>query len=283
MTSILRKLSARLRRQEGFTLVELLAAMAAGGVVMAGMVTVISVTLRQTTYTYTRVDATERARVALAHIEDELHSACFVNGVQPIVSGGTQGAQLSDPNNLVFVSQYGTSANPTPVEHKITYDPTKHTLTEYTYTVTGNPTNPQQWTYAAKPISTAGRLILTNVWPIPIPNTTNNKPVFQYFAYEPYTDVNGNQATMLLDGSASVPGTTNLPNPDPLSTSPSLSQTDAGTTAEVMVNLLVGAAGGSMENTNLTSASDPVTDSIVLRFTPPPNAGGNNQNPGPCA
>jgi hypothetical protein len=107
--------------------------------------------------------------------------------------------------------------------------------------------------------------------------------VFQYFAYEPYTDVNGNQATMLLDGSASVPGTTNLPNPDPLSTSPSLSQTDAGTTAEVMVNLLVGAAGGSMENTNLTSASDPVTDSIVLRFTPPPNAGGNNQNPGPCA
>ena len=38
------------------------------------------------------------------------------------------------------------------------------------------------------------------------------------------------------------------------------------------MNLLVGPAGGNLENTNLTSASDPVTDSIVLRFTPPPNA-----------
>jgi type II secretory pathway pseudopilin PulG len=281
MIPVLSRITARLRQADGFTLVELLAAMAAGMVVLAGLVTVISVTLRQTSYTFTRVDATERARGAINHIEDELHSACLVNGVTPIESGG-QGSQVSNANSLVFVSQYGTSASPTPVEHKITYDPVKHTLTEYTYTVSGGG-DPTQWVFASSPTASAGRLLLTNTSQIPIPNTSNLVPVFQYFAYEPYTDANGDQAEMLMDGSATVPGTTNLPNPDPLSTSSGLSQTDAASTAEVIVNLVVGAGGHGMENTNLSGASAPVTDSIVLRFTPPPNASGSSTDFRPCA
>jgi hypothetical protein len=88
---------------------------------------------------------------------------------------------------------------------------------------------------------------------------------------------------MLLDGSAPVPGTSSLPNPDPLSTSSGLSQTDAANTAEIVLNLSVGASGHAFENTNLTSANDPVTDSIVLRFTPPPNAAGAGTTFGPCS
>ena len=273
----------RLRGEEGFTLVELLVTMTAGLVVLGAVVTVISVTLQQTTYTFTRVDATERARTMLAHLGDEMHSACLVNGVTPI-QGGAQGSQVSDANNLVFVSQYGTSANPTPVEHQITYNATAGTLTEYTYPVTGG-TDPTTWTFSSTPTNASGRLLLNHVSRIQTTGTNPTLlPVFQYFAYEPYTDVNGNQAMMLLDGSSSVPGTTTLPNPDPLSVSPSgLSQTDAANAAEVMINLLVGAQGGSYENSNLTSASDPVTDSIVLRFTPPPNAAGSGTDFGPCA
>jgi Tfp pilus assembly protein PilV len=282
MTSIRRSMAARLRQQDGFTLVELLAAMAAGMVVLAGLVTVISVALQQTTYTFTRVDATERARTALTHIEDELHSACIVNDVTPI-QGGAQSSQDSDANNLVFVSQFGTSATPTPVEHKITYDPVKHTLTEYTYTVSNGTSDPSKWVFSSTPTIPAGKLLLTNTSLIPIPNTSNFKPAFQYFAYEPYTDVNGNPAEMLMDGSASVPGTTSVTNPDPLSTSSGLSATDAASTAEVMVNLLVGATGGGYENSTLTSASDPVTDSIVLRFTPPPDSSGSTSDYGPCS
>jgi type II secretory pathway pseudopilin PulG len=281
MIPVLSRITARLRRADGFTLVELLAAMAAGMVVLGGLVTVISVTLRQTSYTFTRVDATQRARAALNHIEDELHSACLVNGVTPI-EGGAQGSQVSDANNLVFVSQYGTSASPTPVEHKITYDPVKHTVTEYTYTVSGGG-DPTQWTFASSPTRSAGTLLLTNTSQIPIANTSNFVPVFQYFAYEPYMDANGDQAQMLMDGSASVPGTTNLPNPSPLSTSTGLSQNDAASTAEVILNLVVGAGGHGMQNTNLSGASDPVTDSIVLRFTPPPNASGSSTDFRPCA
>lgn len=282
MSALLTRIAQRLRRQEGFTLVELLAAMAAGLVVVGGLVTVLSVTLQQTTATFTRVDATERGRVMLTHIEDELHSACIVNDVTPI-EGGAQGSQDSDANNLVFVSAFGTSANPTPVEHKITYSPTNHTLTEYNYAVTGG-SNPSQWVFASAPTHTAGTLLLNNVGQIVLagpPLTT--VPVFKYFAYEPYTDQNGNAAMMLLDGSAPVPGTSSLPNPDPLSTSSGLSQTDAANTAEIVLNLSVGASGHAFENTNLTSANDPVTDSIVLRFTPPPNAAGAGTTFGPCS
>lgn len=283
MSFIVRRLSRRLRREDGFTLVELLVTMTAGLVVLGAVVTVISVTLQQTTYTFTRVDATERARTMLARVGDEMHSACLVNGVTPI-QGGAQGSQVSDANNLVFVSQYGTSANPTPVEHKITFNSTAGTLTEYTYPVTGG-SDPTAWAFSSTPSNPSGRLLLNHVSRIQTTGTNPTLlPVFQYFAYEPYTDVNGNQAMMLLDGSSSVPGTTTLPNPDPLSVSPSgLSQTDAANAAEVTINVLVGAQGGSYENTNLTSASDPVTDSIVLRFTPPPNAAGSSTDFGPCA
>lgn len=282
--SIVNRMSARLRRQEGFTLVELLAAMAAGLVVVGGLVTVLSVTLQQTTNTFSRVDATERARVALTHIEDELHSACLVNDVTPI-QGGAQGSQDSTANSLVFVSQFGTSANPTPVEHKITYSPTNNTLTEYNYAVTGASSDPTKWVFSSTPTNTVGTLLLTNVSQILLPTTPTPTPVpvFKYFAYEPYTDQNGNAAMMLMDGSESVPGTSALPNPYPLSTAPGLSATDASNTAEVMVNLLVGPAGHGFENTNLSGTSDPVTDSIVLRFTPPPNAAGAGTSFGPCS
>jgi prepilin-type N-terminal cleavage/methylation domain-containing protein len=271
---------SRLRHEDGFTLIELLVSMVAGLVVLGALGTVIAVTLRQTTDTFTRVDATERARTMVAHIEQELHSACLVTGVTPI-EGGADGTQVSDANHLVFLSAYGTSAQPTPTEHEITFDPTRGTLTEYTYALTSG-TGQQNWLFSSTPSLPAGRLLLTNVAQMRTQNGTA-VPVFQYFAYEPYTDVNGNQAMMLMDGTSSVPGTSALPNPDPLPTSSGLSQTNAAATSEVMINLDVGAAGGNMENTNLTDTVDPVTDALVLRFTPPPDTVSAGTIPGPCA
>jgi hypothetical protein len=137
--------------------------------------------------------------------------------------------------------------------------------------------------FSSTPTSSTGTPLLNNVAQATVPNTSTRIPVFQYFAYEPYTDQNGNQAMMLMHGSTPVPGTSSLPNPDPLSTSAGLSQTDAANTAEVVVNLLVGAAGGGFENTSKSGTSDPVTDSIVLRFTPPADAAGAGTTFGPCS
>jgi type II secretory pathway pseudopilin PulG len=284
VTRFLAKASARLSRNEGFTLVELLVAMAAGMVVVGGLVTVLSVTLQQTTNTFTRVDATERARTMLARVEDELHSACLANGVTPI-EGGAQGTKASDASNLVFVSQFGTSASPTPVEHKITFNSANGTLTEYTYNATTGGSDPTKWAFSSNPTNASGKLLLNHVAQVTIPGTPSPTvvPVFQYFAYEPYTDVNGNPAEMLLDGSAPVPGTTTLPNPDPLVVPLTSATTSAPSVAEVTINLVVGPQGGSFENTNLSGVDDPVTDSIVLRFTPPADAADAGVTFGPCA
>ena len=134
-----RTISARVRRvrqEHGFTLVELLVTMVAGIVVLSALYTILDVTLRQTTNTFTRLDSTGRGNAVLAGIENELHSACVASGETP-VQGGANGTQASDANDLVFLSQYGTSANPTPVEHKITYTATTGKLTDYSYTSTG--------------------------------------------------------------------------------------------------------------------------------------------------
>jgi prepilin-type N-terminal cleavage/methylation domain-containing protein len=267
----LNRLRARVRQEQGFTLVELLVTMVAGMVVLSALYTILDVTLRQTTNTFTRLDSTGRGNAVLAGIENELHSACVASGETP-VQGGADGTQASDANDLVFFSQYGTSANPTPVEHKISYTASSGKLTDYSYTSTGG--QAPNWTFGSTPSSS--KLLLTNVTP------SGSIPVFQYFAYEPYTDNNGNTDMMLLDGSGSVPGTTTLPNPDPLPDSSGLSAGNAAATAEVVINLVVGGAGHSHENTNILGTATPITDSVVFRFTPVANTSGATTTFGPC-
>ena len=52
----------RLASEAGFTLVELMVTMVAGVVVLLALGTIMDVTLRETTRSFTLVDATERAR-----------------------------------------------------------------------------------------------------------------------------------------------------------------------------------------------------------------------------
>lgn len=271
----------RWRPQAGFTLVELLVTMLAGMVVLSALFTILDVTMRNTSRTFTKVDATGRARTVLEHIENELHSACLTTGETPI-QGGADNTQDSDANDLVFLSQYGTAASPTPVEHKIAYNATTGTLTEYTYALSSG-TTPSNWVFSSTPQTANGTVLLTNVTQATVPSSPTTKiPVFQYFAYEPYTDSNGNSDMMIMDGTSTVPGTTSVSNPDPLSTSSGLSQSDAQNTAEVMINLAIGARGGSLENTNDSDTIDSVSDSVLLRLTPAPDQSGTNASFGPC-
>jgi len=98
-----------------------------------------------------------------------------------------------------------------------------------------------------------------------------------------YTDAAGNQYEMLIDGINEIPGTTIKPAASPLSVP--LTSTTAATAAEVLVNLKVGAVGGSNENTtNLNSQTmATVTDQMVLRDSPPVNHIGTGATFTPCA
>lgn len=263
------RISHRLRREEGFTLIELLAAMIAGSVVLTALVLLLSVTTREYTRTTTKVDATQRARVELEEIANELHSACVASGVAPIQSGSTG-------TSLNFVSYFGNAAAPPPYWHDLAFS--NGTLTDSLYTVSGTSPN---WTQ--------GSLLQTNTL---LTNASQNgtTPVFQYFSYEEapngsggyYSDGAGNPYMMLLDGSSSVPGTSPpvYPAASPLGTP--LSTSDAQNAVEVVINLMVGAQGGTEENTNLTDVSVPATESVVMRMTPVANHVESGASFGPC-
>jgi type IV pilus assembly protein PilW len=257
----------RRRSQDGFTLPELLIAMAVGMVVMFGLTTIMIVTLHQSQRTFTRVDATRQARTALANIENELHSAC-VGAATPIQSASTA-------DNLIFLSFYGTAANPTPVWHQLTFSSSAQTLTDSSYNVGGTGPN---WTKGT-PLAT--KTLLVNVARQP-----GSIPVFQYFAYTPeYTDAVGDVFWTIPDGSNTMPVTGAPLTAAPLTTTSGLSSSDAKGVVEVLVNLQVGATSNSLTRATLAQTSVAVTDSVSLRLTTPPNevdVGGSAQGYAPC-
>jgi len=250
-----------MRQARGFTLVEVLVTIAAGTVVMACLFTIIDVTLHQTTRTYDRVDATQRARTTLEGVFNELHSACIGPGDTPIQPGSTA-------TSLLFVSQYSNSASVTPVvEHQVYLD-SSNNLWENTYASIGSTSPP--WTFSTTPSTT--RLLLNNV----------RSAQFQYFAYQQvsYTDAAGSPYMMLLDGANAVPGTSTVPPASPLATP--LSTTAAGQAVEVTMNMVVGPGGGTGENTNADLTDASVFDSIILRLSPAANHAGNGATFNPC-
>ncbi len=269
----------RAGEEAGFTLVELLVAVAAAGVIVLALFTLLNTTLQQTSRTFSQVNASQSARTATEDIEDELHSACLSSGMAPIQAS-------SDGSDLYFISQYGSSgsnadaATPTPVEHKIVYSSSAKSLTDNIYAATGS--SGSTWTFSTTPSQT--RVLLTNV------QAVGSTPMFQYFAYSepmsgstPYTDSAGNTYEMIQDGINYVPGTTIQPAAAPLATP--LNSTNAGTAVEVLMTFVVGpnSNGGSLVETNLSNVGATVQDQIVLRLTPPANHAGNGATFTPCA
>jgi prepilin-type N-terminal cleavage/methylation domain-containing protein len=247
-----------LASEAGFTLVELLVTMVAGVVVLLALGTIMDVTMKETTRSFTLVDATERARPVFEQLENQLHSGCFADEETPIQAG-------SGPNALIFLTAAGNAAQPTATWNEIDYNaaPTS-TLTETVYqTVYSDVNNQPTWSRGSLMSS---KILLTNV------ARNGGTPVFQYFAYQtaPGTDAAGNQYMILPDGTSTVPGTSTTVY-SPLDPGASLTATDAASAAEVTINLTVGPAGHAYENTNLANVGQSVSDAITFRFTPAPN------------
>lgn len=263
----------RLRARAGFTLVELVVAMAAGMIVLMGAASLMIVVMRQSQTTFSRIDATRQGRGAIATVENELHSAC-VNGHPPIEGVTSGGTVESDANDLVFLSYTGPSANPTPVWHKLTFNPAAGTLTDYSYNVAG--TNPD-WTQGTL---IGSKVLMSNV------KQSGANPVFRYFAYQlAYTDGAGNKYYAIPDGINAQPVTGAPLTMTALNTAGGLSASDAQTVVEVMVSLVAGPsdpAGGTGAG---ASVNDTLTDAISLRLTTPPDyvaSGATAVGYGPC-
>jgi len=267
-----------IREESGFTLIEMLVTILMGMLILSALVTIMITTLDQTTRYFSKIDATQHARVGVEQIENELHSACVTDNVTPVLTGSTG-------TTLQFVSQYGTSASLTPVEHVISWNSSTGVLTDATYAETGvtiNSSGVPVYTFSTTASNT--RTVLINV------TETGTTPIFEYFKYQvptnssnqPYTAPDGNDYEMLIDGTNAIPGTSTVPAAQPLTTP--LSSSDASLTSEVMINMTVGPSGGTGENIHLNpgDAADAVSDGVVLRLTPAANEAGNGAVFLPC-
>jgi hypothetical protein len=242
------------QREDGFTLIELVVAMAMAITVVIGLSGIMIVTLHQTKGTLTRVDATRQARVAMTQIENELHSACVGGAAVPIQVGST-------PTKLIFLSYTGDAVSPIPVWHELSLSGT--TLTDTAYGVTATTTG-SGW---ARTGTGAATQLLTNV------TAQGTNPVFTYFSYWSALGTDGNYYWYIPDGTNPNPVTGVVPTNGALPDSGSgLIAGDAADTVEVMIKLNVGpASANGLTGSALSAASVPITDSISLRLTTPPD------------
>jgi type II secretory pathway pseudopilin PulG len=239
-----------LRDEHGFTLVEMLVAMVTGMVVILATLSILDISISQSSRISERVDADQRGRLAMEKILLELHSSCTFASANPV-------EPESSDKVLKFVSQTGTEAYFTKmVKHLITFNPEAGTLTDANYVSNnelkaGETTN--EWTYPNTPTST--QTLLTGVSQSKEKTTETPIPVFQYFKYE--------------GGSLS---STPLTIP--------LSLTDAGKTVEVTVSFRAAPSSIGYHASKGTEGDRAVdlSNSVVLRFDPSSAAGGNE----PC-
>jgi type II secretory pathway pseudopilin PulG len=218
----------RARGTDGFTLIELLASLTAALVVSFAAFTLLDAATHQQARVADQLDATQRARTAMEHITQLLHSSCVASAVTPIQAG-------SDATHLTFISQFGSGTLLTPNEHTITFS--GGNLTDLVYPETGG-TAPT-WTFAATASPPGGVNLLTNAVQAQTGSTPTTQPVFQYFAYS-----NG------------VLSTTPLATP--------LSSTDAASAAQVIVSFAAQPTSGNSQADRTLNLSD----SVVLRLSP---------------
>jgi hypothetical protein len=150
--------------ERGTTLVELLVALMTGLVIIAALMMVITSTLHGTSRVTARVDATQRARIALVRLMEQLHSACVAPEVAPIQKASTG-------TSLEFVHQTGSQVSPVPIISVISLSGT--TLSQQDYNVTGTAPNWTRSTAIGGP-----RILLTKVGP-----TAPSTSIFSYYRY----------------------------------------------------------------------------------------------------
>jgi len=160
------------RDERGFTLVELLVAMALGLIVSFAAFAILDTSLSQSTRIADRVSADQRGRIAMEKIILKLHSSCVAPETTPVETG-------SEGNKLLIVSQTGSEASFSKVTlHEIRLENGKLLDTSYLNTEAKPAPN---WEFSKT--ATGTQTLLTGVT-----QSENSEkkliPIFQYYKYE---------------------------------------------------------------------------------------------------
>jgi prepilin-type N-terminal cleavage/methylation domain-containing protein len=184
-------MTSRLRHEEhGFSLIELLVAMALGGIVLTALMTVFVNGLQATTRVTDRTEAAQRARLAVDRVVTLLNSqTCLYSSVDgssspPIVSG--------DAQQVTFLANTGTVSTD-PSKYRLRYVASTKTLWEDRWAPTKDTKG--NVGYATNP--TASRVLGTN-----LVATLAGGTVFQYFQFKTDGTVDPDAPIALAAGSS---------------------------------------------------------------------------------
>jgi Tfp pilus assembly protein PilW len=229
--------------QRGLGLPELLIGILMGTLVIFAALTLFQVVNRDSARTAARVEANQKARIAMSRIMNELRSACLSRASVPILSGAN--GNVSSPTQLTFQYRTGSDVVPIPEKRVITWtasanDPNLGTLTENRYRATTTTPNSQGvYSFVTTPEGYRPAAVTGVQRQATVGSQT--VPIFRYYTY-----VNG----ALTE----------------LNATPQLSSTDAARTVQVVVTLGVGSnQNPAADDNNATS----ISDTALLRFAPP--------------
>jgi prepilin-type N-terminal cleavage/methylation domain-containing protein len=159
--------------QSGFSLIELLMAMALGSIVLTALMTIFMSGISSTVKVSDRVEALQRGRITMDRITTLLNSqTCLLNtdgtGQAPILDG--------QDSQVAFYASLGV-VDSDPTIYRLRYDAAAKSLYEDRYAPVRNASNVV--TYPSYPASPGvSRLIGTNVLP-----TTAGAPIFRYWQF----------------------------------------------------------------------------------------------------
>ena len=171
----MRGLRRRGADQRGFTLVELMAAISIGMIILLAAWTIIDRSAAAADEVSDRVNTTQRGRIAMEEITEQLRSqVCLPEDVSDTTLDDSKTALISgNANEVTFYSDFG-GENSLPERRRISYAGGK--VTEQLWRPTG--TAPD-WVYPASPTRT--RTLGTGLAPVEV--SGQPQPIFRYFAY----------------------------------------------------------------------------------------------------
>ena len=165
-------LLTRIRSQAGVTLVELIAAMAIGVITLLAVFAVLDTSVKQSNAIAGRVNATQRARLAMDTITRQLRSQICISATAPAIIAGTN-------DSVKFHVDLTDRLRPVE-QRELVFNPTTQTLTQSTWTGVVGATGATTW-----PNAPAVKLLLDDVTRRPIPPlpAPQDTAFFHYYAY----------------------------------------------------------------------------------------------------
>jgi type II secretory pathway pseudopilin PulG len=165
---------SRLRRQDGFTLTELVMAITVGFVVLSATLGLLESSVHLNLGVMSKTDAMQRGRLAMDNVTQQLRSQVCLDYDNPaVVAGG-------DGNSVTFYSDY-TFDGKRPWKRRLTFDSAKRTITALGWEA------PQA---AALPLTTASFPLNPTQRRVVIDNVLNQRkdnadvPFLRYYAYQ---------------------------------------------------------------------------------------------------